>query len=328
MARKYRVGQRQRGWPIWLSILVIVVLLVGAGALTLFALKSVKESDKNEGFSTTKAASVEQISPDASEESPEEVPAEILESEDISTEQASLPLVAPQRQIAQFENLAVRSQVGTCTDPGTLEISTDGGQAWSTSESFAATTATQILRLIPVSTSNIFVVALNTDCEPQIYGTTDQGATWQQPVSALGTWYLDPSNPTQLPAPGGAKAISCEAISIAPRTDSNVDVLCADGSLTSTSDGGTSWSDPVAGDGVLNIAHSNGDRLLIAHHPDQCSGVQLSANVPVAEGATCVHAELSESDAGQIAATQVGDSILAWVGETQFISKDGGQTWQ
>ena len=327
MARKYQAGQRQRGWPIWLSILVIVVLLVGAGALSVFALKSVKENDKNEGFSTTKAASVEQISPDASEESAEKVPSEISESEEISTEQVSLPLVAPQRQIAQFENLAVRSQVGTCTDPGTLEISTDGGQAWSTSESFAATTATQVLRLIPVSTSNIFVVALNTDSEPQIYGTTDQGATWQQPVSALGTWYLDPSNPTQLPAPGGAKAISCEAISIAPRTDSNVDVLCADGSLISTSDGGATWSESVVGDGVLNIAHSNGDRLLIAHHPDQCSGVQLSVNVP-AEGATCVHAEPSESDAGQIAATQFGDSILAWVGETQFISKDGGQTWQ
>ncbi|AMA01494.1 hypothetical protein APT58_02170 [Corynebacterium glutamicum] len=303
------------------------MLLVGAGALSLFALKSVKESDKNEGFSTTKAASVEQISSETSEESAEEVPAEILESEDISTEQASLPLVAPQRQIAQFENLAVRSQVGTCTDPGTLEISTDGGQAWSTSESFAATTATQVLRLIPVSTSNIFVVALNTDCEPQIYGTTDQGATWQQPVSALGTWYLDPSNPTQLPAPGGAKAISCEAISIAPRTDSNVDVLCADGSLTSTIDGGATWSDPAAGDGVLNVAHSNSDRLLIIQNPDQCSGVQLSVNVP-AEGTTCLEAELGESDAGQIAATQFGDSILAWVSETQFISKDGGQTWQ
>lgn len=327
MARKYQAGQRQRGWPIWLSILVIVVLLVGAGALSLFALKSVKESDKNEGFSTTKAAFVEQLSSETSEESAEEVPAEILESEDISTEQASLPLVAPQRQIAQFENLAVRSQVGTCTDPGTLEISTDGGQAWSTSESFAATTATQILRLIPVSTSNIFVVALNAECEPRIYGTTDQGATWQQPVSPVGTWYLDPSNPTQLPAPGGAKEISCEAISIAPRTDSNVDALCADGSLISTSDGGTTWSEPVAGDGVLNIAHSNSGRLLIAQNPDQCTGVQLSANVP-AEGATCVRAELGESDAGQIAATRFGDSILAWVGETQFISKDGGQRWQ
>lgn len=327
MARKYRVGQRQRGWPIWLSILVIVVLLVGAGALSVFALKSVKESDKNEGFSTTKAASVEQLNTETSEESAEEVPAEISESEDISAEQASLSLVAPQRQIAQFENLAVRSQVGTCTDPGTLEISTDGGQAWSASESFAATTATQVLRLIPVSTSNIFVVALNTDCEPQIYGTTDQGATWQQPVSAVGTWYLDPSNPTQLPAPGGVKAISCEAISIAPRTDSNVDVLCADGSLTSTTDGGATWLESVVGDGVLNIAHSNSGRLLITQDPVQCSGVQLSANVP-AEEATCVRVELGESDAGQIAATQFGDSILAWVGETQFISKDGGQTWQ
>lgn len=328
MARKYRVGQRQRGWSIWLSILVIVVLLVGAGALSVFALKSVKENDKNEGFSTTKAASVEQISSETSEESLEEAPAEISESEEISAEQASLPLVAPQRQIAQFENLAVRSQVGTCTDPGTLEISTDGGQAWSTSASFTATTATQVLRLIPVSTSNIFVVALNADCEPRIYGTTDQGATWQQPVSAVGTWYLDPSNPTQLTAPGGAKAISCEAISIAPRTDSNVDVLCADGSLTSTSDGGASWSEPVAGAGVFNVAHSNGDWLLIAQDPDQCTGIQLSDTLPVAEGATCVHAELGESDAGQIAATQFGDSVLAWVGETQFISKDGGQTWQ
>lgn len=324
MARKNRVPRRQRGWPLWLSILVIVVLLVGAGALSVFAIKSVKTSDKNEGFSTTKAASVEQLSTEISGE----VPEELSELEETVFEPEFLPLVAPQRQIAQYENVAVRAEVGTCTEPGTLEVSTNGGESWAASDSFTGTSATQVLRLIPVSTSNIFVVALNADCEPRIYGTTNQGQTWQEPVSAVGTWYLNPSTPTQLAAPGGTKTIGCEALSISARTDSNVDVLCADGQFISTTDGGTTWSDPVHIDGALNVGHSNGDRVLMAQQPGVCRGIQFSAGAQDSDSSTCLETELISQDAGHIAATRFGESILAWVGQTRFISKDGGQSWQ
>lgn len=324
MARKNRVPRRQRGWPLWLSILVIVVLLVGAGALSVFALKSVQNSDKNEGFSTSKAAFVEQLSPEAFGEVAEE--ASNAESGAAGAE--VLPLVAPQRQIAQYENVAVRSEVGTCTAPGTLEVSTNGGESWVASESFTGTSATQVLRLIPVSASNIFVVALNSDCEPRIYGTTNQGQTWQEPVSAVGTWYLNPSIPTQLAAPGGTKTIGCEALSLSARTDSNVDVLCADGQFISTTDGGTTWSDPVHIDGALNVGHSNGDRVLMVQQPGVCRGIQLSAGAQDSDNSTCLETELLSENAGQIAATRFGESILAWVGQTQFISKDGGKSWQ
>lgn len=324
MARKNRVPKRQRGWPLWLSILVIVVLLVGAGALSVFALKSVQNSDKNEGFSTSKAAFVEQLSTEAPGEVVEEAP--IVESDAAGAE--VVPLVVPQRQIAQYENVAVRSEVGTCTEPGALEVSTNGGESWAASESFTDTSATQVLRLIPVSTSNIFVVALNADCEPRIYGTTNQGQTWQEPVSAVGTWYLNPSIPTQLAAPGGTKTIGCEALSISARSDSNVDVLCTDGQFISTTDGGTTWSDPIHIDGALNVGHSNGDRVLMAQQPGVCRGVQFSAGVQDSDSSTCLETGLLGEDAGQIAATRFGESILAWVGQTQFISKDGGQSWQ
>lgn len=324
MTRKNRVPKRQRGWPLWLSILVIVVLLVGAGALSVFALKSVQNSDKNEGFSTSKAALVEQLSTEASGEVAEE--ASNVESGAAGAE--VLPLVAPQRQIAQYENVAVRSEVGTCTEPGTLEVSTNGGESWAASDSFTGTSATQVLRLIPVSTSNIFVVALNADCEPRIYGTTNQGQTWQEPVSAVGTWYLNPSTPTQLAGPGGTKTIGCEALSISARTDSNVDVLCADGQFISTTDGGTTWSDPVHIDGALNVGHSNGDRVLIAQQPGVCRGIQFSAGAQDSDSSTCLETELLGEDAGQIAVTRFGETILAWVGQTQFISEDGGQSWQ
>ncbi|BAU94747.1 hypothetical protein N24_0485 [Corynebacterium suranareeae] len=324
MARKYRVGQRQRAWPIWLSILVIVVLLVGAGALSVFALKSVKESDKNEGFSTTKDAFVEQANTEAPAEVVEE--ASIVESDAAGAE--VVPLVAPQRQIAQYENTAVRAEVGTCTDPGMLEVSTNGGETWVSSESFTKTSATQVLRLIPVSTSDIFVVALNADCEPRIYGTTNQGQNWQEPVSAVGTWYLNPLTPTQLTAPGGTKTIGCEALSISARTDSNVDVLCTDGQIISTTDGGTTWSDPIHIDGALNVGHSNGDQVLMAQQPGVCRGIQFSAGTQDSDNSTCLETELLGEDAGQIAATRFGESILAWVGQTQFISEDGGQSWQ
>lgn len=324
MARKNRVPRRQRGWPLWLSILVIVVLLVGAGALSVFALKSVQNSDKNEGFSTTKAAYVEEINAEVHDE----VVEEFSEVEESASESDALPLAAPQRQIAQYENVAVRSEVGTCTEPGTLEVSTNGGESWAASESFTGTSATQVLRLIPVSALNIFVVALNSDCEPRIYGTTNQGQTWQEPVSAVGTWYLNPSTPAQLAAPGGTKTIGCEALSISARTDSNVDVLCADGQFISTTDGGTTWSDPVHIDGALNVGHSNGDRVLMAQQPGVCRGVQFSAGAQDSDNSTCLETELFGEDAGQIAATRFGESILAWVGQTQFISKDGGQTWQ
>lgn len=316
--------RRQRGWPLWVSILVIVVLLVGAGTLSIFAIKSVNSSDKSEGFSTSKAASVEQLSAEALSEGAEE--ASDVESDAAGSE--VVPLVAPQRQITQYENVAVRAEVGTCTEPGKLEISTNAGETWVSSESFTETSATQVLRLIPVSTSNFFVVALNADCEPRIYGTINQGQTWQEPVSAVGTWYLNPSSPTQLAAPGGSKTIGCEALSISARSDSDVDVLCAGGQFISTVDGGLTWSNPVHIDGALNVGHSNGDRVLMAQQPGVCRGIQFSTGMQESDNSICLETELLGQEAGQIAATRFGETILAWVGQTQFISKDGGQSWQ
>ncbi len=216
-----------------------------------------------------------------------------------------------------------------CTNPGSIEFSTDGGQSWTPSSTFDATSATQILRILPANGGTTFVVALNGECEPWIYSTSNNGTTWNGPLSAVGTWYLNPAAPATLGAPGGAKTIGCEALGLSPVTDREVGVLCADGSVITTNDGGTTWAEPVAVDGITALAYSRQNLLAVANGDETCSGLQildLGTNGST-EQLSCVEMDTGSVGAGDVALAQSGNNLVLWAGDNQLVSTDGGQTW-
>lgn len=337
MARKKR--SRSKGLPLGASIAIIAVLAVIATVLSYLALQSVNEPDP-QGFSTTgrnASESVGMATPvEAGEEgvdSPapvsEPVPETTPETEAAESTTEQIALVSQSRLIALDGSLGVRADVGECTNPGSIEFSTDGGQNWTPSTAFDDTSATQILRILPANGGPTFVVALNEECAPQLYSTANSGSTWNGPLSAVGTWYLDPASPSTLGAPGGAKTIGCEALGLSPVTDRQVAVLCADGSVITTNDGGTTWAEPVAVDGITALSYSRQNLLAVANGDEICSGLQilnLGTNGSM-EQLSCVEMDIGSAGAGDMALAQSGNNLVLWAGDNQLISTDGGQTW-
>lgn len=319
MAKKRPDVSKKKGLPLWGSISIIVVLGLVALTLVYVALQQVRKSDENQGFSTLKSIESE---PTVTEEAA--VEETVVTTEEVTSEaeaaSASLELVAPKRLIALDGNYAVRSTVGECTVPGSIEFSQDGGSTWNASAAFEQTSATQVLRILPSASATTFVVALNSDCQPQIYSTANDGESWNGPVSAVGTWYLNPANPREAGAPGGTRTLACDAVALSPVTDSNVGVLCSNGSVISTTDGGASWSDPVAPDGVLALAYSKEQILLAQQGGEGCAGISL--------GDSCIEADTSSIASVELAFAQSGAYQVAWLGENFRTSRDSGQTWQ
>lgn len=77
-----------------------------------------------------------------------------------------------------------------------------------------------------------------------------------------------------------------------------------------------------------NIGYPGGDRTRKPQQPVTCRGIQLGAGIRDSDNGICLETERFILDTGQIAETRFRESILAWVSETQSISKDGGQSWQ
>ncbi|WP_087062483.1 WD40/YVTN/BNR-like repeat-containing protein [Corynebacterium glutamicum] len=321
--------------PLGANIAIIAVLAVIATVLSYLALQSVNEPDP-QGFSTTHSNAPESVgmtTPVEAEEEEVDSPAPVSEpTPETEVAQSTTEQIAlgPQsRLIALDGSLGVRADVGECTNPGSIEFSTDGGQNWTPSSAFDDTSGTQILRILPANGGTTFVVALNADCTPQIYSTTNSGSTWNGPLSSVGTWYLNPATPSTLGAPGGARAIACEAVGLSPVTDRDVGVLCADGSVLTTADGGTTWSNPQPVEGITALAYSRQNLLAVATGDENCHGVQLMelGTDDGVEELPCVEVDPAGVTAGEIALAESGNSLILWAGEKQYFSMDGGQTW-
>lgn len=210
MAKKKSDALKRRELPVWASISLIVVLGLTALVLVYAALQQVNRGSENQGFSTIESVQDEAtLFPVPSGDGVPETPSAEETVAEAAPNNEPFALVSPTRLIALDQNLAVRAIVGECEagTSGNLEFSHDGGSTWNPSPSFTETSATQVLRLLPSADGRTFVVVLNAECTPQIYSTADSGQTWVAPVSAVGTWYLDPASPRQLGAPGGVKTI-------------------------------------------------------------------------------------------------------------------------
>lgn len=111
-------------------------------------------------------------------------------------------------------------------------------------------------------------------------------------------------------------------------TDSVVAAVCA-GSLSAFVTGRDAADlDLDTNRDASNIGYPDGDRTRKLQQPVTCRGIQLGAGIRDSDNGICLETERFILDTGQIAETRFRESILAWVSETQSISKDGGQSWQ
>lgn len=152
-------------------------------------------------------------------------------------------------------DLVVRVTAGSCRVAGgpKLELSDNQSRTFHQvrvpqieDASGVSATSPSVRAIVWAQTSTplkLAVAAADTACKVHEYETTDGGVTWEQQTGSVRRWYKDPATEGVV-SPTGPVDTGCDGIvSIMPRTKLNAKVICADGTLRTTRDGGITWID-------------------------------------------------------------------------------------
>ena len=144
-----------------------------------------------------------------------------------------------------------------------------------------------ITRVQATDATKGFVVGADAACSMGVRTTTDGGATWPGTGSLADTLARDAKDPTKVRAPGGRTVAPCgtvPVVDLARNSERGAQVLCADGSLRTSTDDGATW--PETGKVTSGLALDGklvGSTVTayVAWSRPGCEGVQVST---VADG--------------------------------------------
>jgi hypothetical protein len=157
--------------------------------------------------------------------------------------------------IAGKGDLVVRVTGGSCREPGgpKLELSENQSRTFrrirvpqvddGSGVSAASPAVKAIVWARATSPLKITAVAADSACDVHEYSTKDSGATWEQTAGNVERWYKSPATDGVV-APTGPVDAGCKGIvSIMPITKKHAKVVCANGTIRTTRDGGSRWTD-------------------------------------------------------------------------------------
>jgi len=223
------------------------------------------------------------------------------------------------------ESTAWRAATGTCGSPGTLERSVDRGQSW---EELPLELA-PVSRLRVLSTQALFAIGGGEDCEPTYVASSTAGSSWATNDEYLvGSWYLVPDEREAVATPVGELSVPCEAVELAAVDAMHAAVLCTDGTLSVTADGGGSWTETDAPLDALAIGVAE-EGYVLAGAGEACEdGVALrpiNFMGDALDDERCVAAQPDRP--AELAVSANGGATWLWVGEDVLVSTDGGRSW-
>ncbi|GAA1701699.1 hypothetical protein GCM10009792_22540 [Microcella alkalica] len=232
-------------------------------------------------------------------------------------------------------DVAWRATTGECpAAAASPEFSTDGGASWTTTDATGPTGVTALQRII-VSSADVaaMVGAAADDCTPTLIRTYVAGDNYADyPAEVVSAWHVDPADRALVNAPGGAVEAPCAAVvAVAAASDVAAAVLCADGSVSTTTDAGAAWSTPVAVAGAQALAPTDGGFVVARLGGTACEGVGVAIVDAAGAGATdtgCLPVPRDPATlAGQVAVSDGGGTLWLWAGEAVVRSTDRGATW-
>ncbi|MBD8063400.1 hypothetical protein [Oceanitalea stevensii] len=217
---------------------------------------------------------------------------------------------------------AWRAEVGTCEDAATFERTTDGGETW---EEVPLDLA-PVSRVRVLGPQTLFVIGGAADCEPTYLSSSTAGSNWLSNDQYLdGSWYLVPSDSTTIATPAGTVGVPCKAVDLAALDASDAAILCQDGDLALTSDGGVSWEEAEAPIAAFAIGVRQ-DGFALAGTHERCDE-DVAVVLTAADGAALDEPSCVAADAGSLAVSGGPDALWLWAGDDTFVSTDGGRSW-
>lgn len=270
--------------------------------------------------STPAATSTEEAAPEPTE-SPDEQPTG--EATEAASEEATAAGPA-RRLLASIDaSIAWRGTTGTCDEPGSLERTTDGGASW---EELPMNLA-PVVRVRVLGEQTLFAIGGGAGCEPTYLSSSTSGTSWLVNDEYLeGSWYLDPADRDVVATPAGVGEVPCEPVDLAGLNTSNGAILCTDGLVMRTEDGGASWQETSPPGSPRAIGVFDGGYLL-AGEGEGCEGVAVAAlsTDGGADEPMCV--DVAADATADLAVAGWDGAIWLWAGDEVLVSADGGQNW-
>lgn len=231
-------------------------------------------------------------------------------------------------------DLAFRGRTGTCLGGAALERTTNGGRSWQPLDS----PAEAILDLRSAADGSLEVVGADDRCRTRVWTSADSGETWSAPAPASGIFARLPDTARDITTPTGTVKNPCPdrdvaSVAVEEISASEAALLCLDGEVVTTADGGATWTERTAVAGAQAMAFE-GPRLgwVLVRDVDRCAGYE--ARITQDGGAVwqqggCLFDAPPADDrllpSVSFATTEEG---LADLDGESFVSGDGGQTWQ
>ncbi|MCW2506112.1 MAG: hypothetical protein JWO79_4396 [Actinomycetia bacterium] len=191
---------------------------------------------------------------------------------------AGLPTALPVSSYSP--DVAVRATaLGSCTEGGaSLQLTTNAGRSWQD----LAVPVRSVLRLRWTGEQSGWIVGANADCRLTLSYTDDSGRTWSKPGPTRGAWHrMGDAAARVVHAPTGNVPSPCRPgtaiVDVSAVTLYSSAVLCADGRISRTSDGGARW---VTGQvpNALAIGFASPDvGYAVVPRTDTCAGLQTLA---------------------------------------------------
>jgi len=325
MARGRRTpGEKRRRWLLGgiVAAIILDVVLVGvavaggAGARDEGRLVASTPGTTPSGSAAPSAAPEATPSPTAIAASIGEVPTRLLSVVDDET--------------------AYRATVAACSaTPAVLEKTTDGGATWTSSPVVADDGLSSLLRLNAVDSAQVDMVGWTpTSCAVGFTATYTSGLAFgDYPDRLAGAWYRSPTAPNAVHAPGTTTEVTvpCDLVlSVAANGFTGASVLCGDGSVLTTADGGATWATLAVVPGASDVTIADGATQVARVGQASCAGVEVSTS-PVdadpGDALTAVCVPVTATVGSDVAISARSQDVWVWVDGATVRSLDGGATW-
>lgn len=116
----------------------------------------------------------------------------------------------------------------------------------------------------------------------------------------------------------------CEPVDLAALDAAEAAVLCTDGTLALTADGGASWGEEEAALDAVAIGVADDGYVLAGAHEDCEDGaVALLAS----DGEALGEPSCAPAQEGSVAVSATAGALWLWADNEVYVSTDGGQSW-
>jgi hypothetical protein len=214
---------------------------------------------------------------------------------------------------------------GSCSTAGTSFRTKDAGSSWTSHPAPGYVT-----RVRPSSADTAFVVGGGRDCAFSLWSTDDGGASWAGPQSARAAWGRSPKNAATVERPGGAPVTPCAkdavVVDLTGIDRSTAAVLCSDGAVRETSNGGSSWTTAVDQKRALALSWDAAGTGVLAETADGCDGVAVVA-VRGGAAAKPVCIDGLTPVTGKVAISSAGGAVWVVAGDRAAVAKSAQGPW-